>query len=264
MTIDSIIDEVMASQQPQGDTTESPAAGDIEVKETEEAQTEEAPIEEPTKEEKKPDDPRKLENALSKYKGKHREAQEALRFERQRAAQMEQELASYRTAKQTTADEPDEVESYVKKLAATEAEAILQKQLQTIEQNRATERAQADFRGRVQSFKERMPDIEQVLSDHQTVELPPHILEAIKTLPEGPAIAYKLFKDDLLDDLVDLSPVEALMELAELRKSINTVETLKPVTKSPAPLKAAKGTGGVKSALSNNSSIDEVWKWYKG
>jgi hypothetical protein len=234
--------------------TQSPeVSGDTEV-------TEEAP----QTEAEKPNDPHKLANALNKAKAKNQEKSYLLKQERLRTQQLMQELEQIRSGQSPKTAEPqDDVEKFVDSRAEKIASAKLQEHYERIEQKRISEQRSAEFKQRVESFKDKMPDIMDVLEANRETELPNYLVETIATLPEGPAIAAYAFKEDLMDDIVDMSPAMAMMEIARIRNTINEIGTAKPVTKAPAPMKAVRGNSAGVQSLENMSSSDLYHKWLK-
>jgi len=108
-----------------------------------------------------------------------------------------------------------------------------------------------------------MPDIDQVFQQNAHVELPDYVIKAIKKLPDGAALAYQIFKEDLIDDLEDLDEVEGMLKIAEIRETVKNIGKPKPVTKAPAPLKAQKGLAGGSKSL-DNMNADELYNnWYR-
>lgn len=240
------------SGEPTQEVISQEVTGDTEV-------TEEAPPEAA-----KPNDPHKLENALNKAKAKGQEKAYLLKQERLRTQQLMQELEQLRSGQSTKPanPEPDDVERFVDSRAEKIASAKIQEQLDRIREQQTASQRQSEFKQKVETFKDRMPDIMDVLEANRDAELPNYLVEAIATLPEGPAIAAYAFKEDLMDEIADMSPALAMMEIARIRNTILELGTAKPVTKTPAPMKAVRGNSSVAKSLENMSSR-ELMQWLK-
>jgi hypothetical protein len=204
----------------------------------------------------------KLRKAYNRQVSKIGQKTAQIHAEREQRLKLEQELAQYRQKPPSQENAEDDVDRYVGSIAEKQARAILQEERQRAEQYAAQQQRTTEFRQRIETFKDRIPDIEEVLNTHRDVELPDHLIDAIGTLPEGPAIAAYAFKEGIMDDIADMSPAMAFMEIARIRDVINSYGRTAPVTKAPPPMKPVSGTSSSSKSISNMSA-DDLMKWLK-
>jgi hypothetical protein len=256
MNIENIVDTTIQSQVT-GDTT----APEVEAT-APEAETIEVVQEAPAAEQPK-NDPEKLAKALDRKNQKLGQKTAIIHEMRRREQELLRELEQYRSSTSPKEEDSDDVQKFVDTRAEAKARAIIQEELSRVQQQSAAQQRAEHFVKRVESFTDVMPDIMEVLEENRDADLPEYLVDAISQIPEGPAVAALAFKQDLMDEIAALPPALALMEIGKLRDVVKGLgKPAAPVTKAPAPLVAAKGTGGGSKSLESMSGKD-LMKWLR-
>lgn len=202
-----------------------------------------------------------------------REAERGWQSERERAAQLEAELAQYRgkTQSQPTGDAPPSLEEYgydtvkwgqaIAEHAVRQATERAESRLREQEQQRKSQDAIGQFEERARVFAAEIPDYQQRFDELAgVVRFPPEVLEALATSEQGPAIVYHLATHlDEADRLSRLPPHIAAVQLGRLEAQLSTPKP-KPVSKAPDPVPTVGG-GGVVTKDPERMSTDEWVAW---
>lgn len=191
----------------------------------------------------KTEDPEKHPNALQKRIDKmHREKME----ERERRERAEAELNYLKQSQQQPKLEPqgedETVEGYLRKeMLRMRAEE---------DQRRATIEAKESFNKRIADGKKEIPDYDEVTAGIEKMPFSPHVNAAAIASKNPAAFGYYLMKNPAeLERLNSIqNPVQALLEIGRLERTIE--ETLKPkkISSAPPPIKPiSRGNGGMAS-----------------
>lgn len=217
--------------------------------------------------------PKKILNAMShkdrrigKLTAKQYEAEAKIR-------QLEEQLAKHSPKdNQPSAPEAakfDNYEDYLKSLAEfkvnerfseSEKKRLTQEQ-QVSHQTRHAERI-AHLEQNDEAAREVFSDFENVFkeNEHIVMEAPEHIKQAFLEA-ENPAYAfYALAKEGKLEDMLTMSPYQAVAMIARYEDKAIALSKEKQVTKAPAPLSPSKGTAAGSKSL-DSFSPDELLKW---
>ena len=211
-------------------------------------------------------DPEKLAKALDRAKRKI-DRKTAMTYEQRREIDtLRRELEQLKSSASPKAStEEDPVQRYVDQRAEQVARAQIEQTLKSIEAQRSQETKAKEFNTRLDKLTERMPDIRQVIESNRDVELPNFIVDAIAAYDDGPLIAAYAFKEDLMEDIASLPPALAYRELNRIGDIVEKMTAPKPITNTPKPMTANKGTqsAGGKSIESMDSK--ELFnQWFKG
>lgn len=228
---------------------------------------------EPEAAEAKPEEqfPKKAVNALSrrdKQIGKQRAQIEQLNAElarfRQQPAQQTQKPAN------TGEPKEDDYKNFADFIDAKNAYRIeqgfakfegKQKETQKSQQEQAwiAQREQA-VRTTAQTFIKENPDAQAVIEEFADLadEFSPELQRAFLEADNAPLAFYNLAKEGKLEDLMQMSPARAAMEIGRAQAQALT----KPKTKAPTPLPASRGSvaGGKRP---EDLSGDEIRSWMR-
>lgn len=271
--LDAIIAEGVATstENAQSETSSEATTEQAQEGEQTETKTEEKPAKQPW--------PKEAENALSRAKGDRARYKAERDFNKQRAEQLEKELADYKKPKAENTGEPQEADFegkpygvYLKAVARWEAK-------QTFEQTKAEEtkakaetsardweqeRAQAINDNHVIAEKA-FPDFKDTMDgaadDNGKIPLSPDLRAAILDSDNGAFALYALIKEGLLDEANDLSSRKAAMLIARMEDKALALSKTK-TTKTPTPLSPAKGTATGGKSLETMSG-EEIRKWMR-
>lgn len=211
-------------------------------------------------------------NALAKKKGQ-------LTKERFLRVELEKRIADLE-AKQKAPEskQPDDVPNekdfegkpwgeYARAVAKYEAQKLAEENKKTTQEHTSNVERQAYVQERVDHAADNsaaaakaFPDFKQVENDNMDFvrTLPDPIKEVLREA-DNPAYAfYQLAKDGQLEELSEASPARAALLIA--RAEDKALASKKPVTKAPAPLASAKGTGSGGKSLDAMSG-EELVKW---
>jgi hypothetical protein len=118
------------------------------------------------------------------------------------------------------------------------------------------------FETRETEFKSITPDYEEVVQGATDVPVSESIIAAIKASPSGPAIRYYLAQNpDIAEELVDLPPVQAVLEIGRLEAKI-VAPVKRPAIKpsgAPEPVKPVAGNRG-KNTVDRDRLNDDEWR----
>jgi hypothetical protein len=286
MDVDAIIAEAQAPVAAQTQP-EIKAEAVVEVKPADEVTETEQESPEETQEESTPDpesEKRKLTNKLAKEQRRiGRLTAEKYQHERERDAEREEvkrlqaKLAMYEAGSNKPQDgKPREEDfegrpygdyldaltdwKFEQKLQANQAKESEQKtKLET--QNWHQERSDA-LDDNAEQAKEAFPDFQRVI-DKAIPQggLAPHVRKAFLAADNGAYALYALAKEGTLEDLNDMSPERAAMQIGRMEDKGLSLSKQKTKTNAPAPLSPAKGTGSGGKSL-HEQSIPELMKMF--
>jgi hypothetical protein len=122
------------------------------------------------------------------------------------------------------------------------------------QRNVEQEQRQAMFNQRMEAYRVKAPDYEQVVS--QVPDLPQDTLNAILEHEKGPQLAYHLGKHlDIADQITRMNPATAAMKLGELAAKLSAPVT--ETSKAPEPIETVSSGGSMSKNL-EDMSMDEI------
>lgn len=270
--IDAVINSVIPNE-PKTEQVAEPVAT------TEEAPEPEAQVEPSADSKPEPDAfPKKAVNALSrrdKQIGKLRAERQQLQAELE---QLRSKIQAPQTQNNQVKDQdgsPKEADfdnafDYLKAVAKYEAKQELatgqkqqrEQEYETKQQQYLQQRTQAAADLSTKYVSE-IADYQQVVSEYSDVlDALPEAVQIAFLEADDPAIAaYQLAKEGKLEDLFNMSPYQAAMMIAKAEERGIAASKQKPVTKAPAPIASAKGTGTANTGPSGKSSYSDLKKW---
>lgn len=211
--------------------------------------------------------PKKAINALSRRDKQIGKLQAQLAAERA-------ELAKYREQRVKTPELPSEesFDNYGEYLAAKHRAEFEQEQSQKTKQDEEKQaKAQkeqwyVEREGyaieKAQQAIQNIPDYRQLLVENADIvqSFPEHVTDAFFEADE-PALAFlALAKEGKLDSLLNMSPARVALEIGRAELRGEALSKVKPITKTPAPIEALKGTGSSTKSL-ETMNADELLKW---
>lgn len=219
---------------------------------------------------------KKLLNAMS-----HRDRRigklTAQRYETEaKIRQLEEQLAKYNTkdVPKSTAPETSKFDNYEDYLVAladykvneklTESEKKRQQEQSQVHENTRHVERVAHLEENDIAAREHFPDFENVFKENEPVimDAPDHVKKAFLEA-DNPAYAfYALAKEGKLEDLFTMSPYQVVSTIGKYEDKGLALSKTKQVTKAPAPLAPAKGTGGSGKSL-NSMSGNDLLDWVK-
>lgn len=223
--------------------------------------------------------PKKAENALAKAKGKAAQLRAERDQERAARQRLEQQLAQYSQpqTKQASANngEPKETDfnNYAEYMRAVQKFDLQQEfaardSKQQVTQQTAQEQAWVTQREqavatKAQEFVKENPEVTDLVEEFGDVidgwqTTHPHITRAFLEADNAPLAFYNLAKEGKLEELANMSPARAAMEIGRAQ----TQAIAKPKTKAPTPLPAARGSVAV-GKKPEDLSGDEIRSWMR-
>lgn len=134
-------------------------------------------------------------------------------------------------------------------------EKKMQEQTARVKEMTAFEIREADIRKEISDYDE-------IVNGAIDVPVSESVVSAIKASPNGPAIRYYLAQNpDIAEELINLSPVQAILEIGRLETKINA-PAKKPAIRpsgAPEPVKPATGTRG-KNTVDRERMSDDEWR----
>jgi len=112
----------------------------------------------------------------------------------------------------------------------------------------STKAKQAKFQDSAQKAIASLPDFNNVMAV-DVGPIPAHVMDEIYESDNPALVAYYMTKEDLFDDLVDMTPTQAARAIAKFEiQAQSLLSQTRPVSKVPAPMSSNKGTtsGGTK------------------
>lgn len=110
-----------------------------------------------------------------------------------------------------------------------------------------------------EEYMKTVPDLMTLLDQNAATiqSFPPAIKRVIYEIDAADAVKafHKMAQDDTLDDLADMTPVQATAAIIRAANAHNP----RPTTKAPTPMASAKGTGSSKNP--SNMTPDELVRW---
>lgn len=178
-----------------------------------------------------------------------------LTWEKNEALRKAQELEhKYANQSQSAKKEPqlhefDSVEDYAKAISEFQTEKAKQEYASQFEQQRNEQLRQAQahkLEAAEAEFQKSHPDYIRVVGSLVHIsggELPEQLSNAVLELgSDAPAVLYELGKDPVdIVDLLNMSPIEQLMKIGEVRASIKNSPKTPKIPNAPAPVNPSKG-----------------------
>jgi len=257
------VEAVEAKVEEQEETTEAEA----------EDTTEEVEVKEPTKYEKLEAEKAK---AIDKMQERINRKTASEKATLEKMSQMQAELEQLKavapqaddTPKDTDYDSYDDWQEALiehradkmvqeKLLASKQAEFQQAQQVQLAEATKAFEtkelafkEANADYEANSTVFKEQADYLVKSLGDNPILG---YLNEAVFSSDVAPAVINELGQDpSLLEDMVTMSPINAVREVFKLEQRLSEQPQQETETPKPKPIKALKGSGKAKSLLTMN------------
>jgi hypothetical protein len=236
---------------------------ETEVKETdsEESDTEET---EESKEEEKPKKKSGLQRRFGKLTGRINTLEQEVNLWKQRALNGANE--SKKDAESTPAPKandgkpsPDSFDShadYIEALTDWKTEQKLKEREEKLERTRLESEQEKVLKthiSRVEAFKAKHDDFDELISELDDVQVSPSIQELIVSSENGPELMYELAKNrEEFERLCKLPPLAAAREFGRfeskiLKASEEKKQEPKKLTKAPAPIKPVGSKGGAVS-----------------
>jgi len=147
-------------------------------------------------------------------------------------------------------------EDYVDALVQYKLEARLEPMQRELAAKQEQAKVEESWNAKIAQARTDYPDMDEVLSEAQSVPVSPAMAEAIKSSDLGGDLVYFLGKDpDLANKIARMSPIAAARELGRIESYIEYEKAQKKaapkpaVSKAPAPIKPPKSSNsaGVKS-----------------
>lgn len=260
---------------PASDTEETEAK-DVEDESSEEESDEEEGKEDESEKEK----PRKkggFQRRIDKLNARYAEERQQREALEQRLAQLEGAGDSKSKKVETKVEaggkpSPDDYESHADYVDALTDWKIDQREKAKVEHEQKSklqteqQKLIQDHSARVESFKKKTADFDDVLSEVDEIPVSPAVQELILTSDNGPALMYELAKNpEEFERINKLSPLAAARELGRLESKLSAQasEEKKPepkkLTKAPKPIDpVGTGKGSVAKSIDDpNLSFSE-------
>lgn len=211
-----------------------------------------------TKTDDEPKMPKGLEKRLSKLT-KQKYEQQA------RIDDLERRLLEQSNRQPERARDEFSDDEWVEHVAHKKAQELFEKQQQTqrqeYERNQRAQQSANVWQSKIDSFKDEMPDFQQVVSSAD-IDLPVDVIQQIAESDIGPKIAYHLASNvNDAEKLVDMTQRQRDRYLTRLEikledKSFNKVQKPAPEVTRAAPTPKSRGNSNV-NVNENSMSIDD-------
>lgn len=265
--INQAIEEAKADNKPVEEVAESTTEETV-VEEAQETATEEVQEHE-TKESDDVVFPRKAINAISRRDKQIGKLQAQLAAERAALQALREKATTTQDQDAPNEDNFDNYGDYIKALArhelkqetSQEAAKAQEAKLAETEAKWLDERSNYTIQ-KAQEAAKLIPNLQQMVIENEDVVagFHPYIERAFLEADEPAMAFYALAKEGRLEEIANMSPAKAAIEIgkAEVRGLEYTKQ--RPVTKAPAPIASLKGTGSTGKTLDSMNS-KELLKW---
>lgn len=241
-------------------TSDEPVVEAVETAPAEEVKAEAAvEAESETADEDKGSEEKHLRDDKGKFKGVQSRIDEITRARRdaERSAEYWKGLATHATAPDTapeaaakpTSDQFDDYDAYIEALTDWKVDTKTRDVAVKATQNAESMHRQASWDDRQVATMAILPDYKQVVGSSE-VQILGHVQDAVMESERGPELAYHLAKNPAFaDQLNDMSPARAALELGRLEASLDT-SVARQASRAPAPITPLTGGGTTKVDLS--------------
>lgn len=229
---------------------------------------------------------RRRENERNKYRAELQEARAKLKSyedryntpqqQQQAQQQAQQQRSTVQAEAEPKIDDFDTLADYQKAVSRYEAKQLLdqyakdqQKQFEekerTTQQNAWVQQRQAEILTKSENLVKSNPEYASLWQQNNDLldNMPEHVETAFYHAEDAPAAFFALAKEGRLEDLYSMPPHRVLMEIARAQDRgaamLSQAKENPPVTKAPAPMAPARGTG-VTTSDAGSMSGDQLLK----
>lgn len=220
--------------------------------------------------------PKKAVNALSRRDrqiGKLRAEQQQLQaeLERYRAQAKPQEQSnSQRPSDYPDEDKFDNYGDFLKAVARYEARQEMaegnkrqQQEYQQSQEQQWVAKRESEIADQAAEVASSIPDFGQTIAEYADVidSFPPQLERLFLECENPPMAFYALAKEGRLEDLLQMTPYRAAMEIGRAQDRGIALSQRRPITKAPAPIAPARGLGTTGKSLSDMDPAELLKRW---
>lgn len=221
--------------------------------------------------------PKKAVNAITRRDRQIGKYKAQLEDQNRRFAEMQRQIEELTQKSQPKAKEPNEADfdnygDYLKALATfkpvdqttekVDPEKIQQEAFQKAQKQIYYNQRLEAVTQQAQKAMQEVPGLSQIIDEYSDVldSFPPEIEMAFLEADNAPMAFYALAQDGKLEQLAQMTPTQAAMEIARAQIRGEQMAKASKVSKAPQPIQGVKPGGAGGKSLSDMSA-DELMKW---